>query len=391
MQDCERQLLASWINGDNQEHIKEFESFDCYPELFETIKKMKGEINLLSVSRESNISVSNLIKEFSGNAYWPATYEGYYRVKKENKIKDMLIRVASNPVDIAQQINDIYKEVELLQVVKVKEPVDLCEEYKAELEKRKTIEPLKYGIPTLDYITGGIRRQELTTLAARPSVGKTALALQVAFNLALKHHMVLFFPLEMAPAQLMERLACRETDINHNKLKNPAKMNAKDNQNLDLFFDVFEPTVKDYLKVIDGVSKVSEIKKHIEYYKPEAVVIDQLTQLDENRKFGSIREQFSYMTRTLKAFTKSMDIPIILLCQISRSGENKPPTFSDLKESGSIEEDSDNIIALHQTADVIGECTPTDIMILKQRNGKRDICIPCMYQNEKFIFKECTK
>ncbi len=388
MKDCEQILLSAWISGDNKEHIKEFDHFTYFPELFEAIRKMRPkDINILTVSKTARIKLSELAKFTS--EYMPVMYDPYYRTKKEEKIKAMLLDLAKDPNSITQEsVEAVYKEFDTLHAVRVKEPTDLCESYKNELEKRKTVEPLKYGLPTLDFITGGIRRQELTTIAARPSVGKTAISLQIAFNLALKKHKVLFFPLEMAPFQLMERIACRETNIKHEKLKNPSKMDEKDKEMLKNFFEIYGPVVNPYLYIIDGVSRLAEIKRYIEHYKPEVVFIDQLTQLDENKKFNTIREQFSYMTQNLKAFTMSMDIPIILLCQISRSGENKAPTFTDLKESGSIEETSDNIIALHQTDEAIGDCTPTDLIILKQRNGKRDVKIPCMYRNEKFIFQE---
>lgn len=391
MRDCEQILLSAWINGDNREHIKDFTQFTYFPEIFDAISKMKPkDINILTVSEATGIKLPELAKFIS--EYQPTLYDVYYRTKKEEKIKVMLLDLAKEPNSITQEsVEAVYREFDTLHTVNIKEPIDLCESYKTELEKRKTIEPLKYGLPTLDFITGGIRRQELTTIAARPSVGKTALALQVAFNLAVRKKKVLFFPLEMAPAQLMERIACRETSIDHGKLKNPVKMDTKDDEMLENFFEIFGPVMKPYLHVIDGVSQLSEIKRYIQHYKPDAVFIDQLTQLDECRKFATIREQFSYMTRNLKAFTKSMDIPIVLLCQISRSGENKAPTFADLKESGSIEEDSDNIIALHQTDEAYGDCTPTDILILKQRNGKRDVKIPCMYRNEKFIFQEAAR
>jgi replicative DNA helicase len=313
MKDGEQILLSAWINGDSREHIKEFETFTYFPELFEAISKMKPkDINILTVSKAAQIKLPELAKFIS--EYQPTLYDAYYRAMKEEKIKIMLLDLAKDPDSITQEaVETVYKEFDKLHAVNVKEPIDLCESYKNELEKRKTVEPLKYGLPTLDFITGGIRRQELTTIAARPSVGKTALALQAAFNLALKKHKVLFFPLEMAPAQLMERIACRQTDIAHERLKSPANMDEKDKETLDNFFQLYGPVIKPYLHIIDGVSRISEIKRYIEFYKPEAVFIDQLTQLDENKKFGSIREQFSYMTRTLKAFTKQMDIPIILL------------------------------------------------------------------------------
>lgn len=386
MQECEMQLLAAWISGDNQEHIKEFDSFDYHPEIFDAVKKLK-EINLVTVSRETGIKVSDLAKITA--SYMPSLYDQYYSQKKKEKIMRMLEHV--DPNNLVEQLKSIMAEMDSLGVTKIKPPTDLCESYRTEIEKRKTVEPLKYGFPSLDYITGGIRRQELTTISARPGVGKTAFAWQVSVNLALKHHKVQFYPLEMAGFQLMERLVCRETDLRGEKLKSPSKMDAKDNEVLKHFFDLYGVTIKKYLDVVEGIRTLAEIRRHIEHYRPDVVIIDQLTQLRENKRFNSVREQFSYMTTTLKAMTMDLDVPIILLAQINRDGDGKEPTLRDLKESGSIEEDSDNVIMLHQTDESLGSVTPITMIIRKQRNGAKDVRIECVYQNEKYIFRETKK
>lgn len=385
MQDCERQLLASWISGDNQDHIKEFRYFTYYPELFDAIKKIKGEINYLTVSRATKIPVAQLAKEFD---YWPSLYDGYYKQKKTEAIKEMLLDLAQSNSITKESVEEISKEFEKLHATHIREPSDPCESYRKEIERRKATEPLKYGIPKLDTITGGARGQELTVIAARPGIGKTALALQFAFNFALNKNKVLFLPLEMAAYQMMERLACRETNIDQAKLKNPRLMDEKDQETLDNFLKLYKPVVGPYLNFIEKVRHLSEIRRHIEYYKPKAVFIDQLTQLDEHRSFKDERERFSYMTRTLKAMTMDLDIPIILLCQINRDGDGKEPTLADLKGSGSIEEDADNIIFIHQTDDPAGNITPTSLIIPKQRNGMKKVKIKCTYIGNKYKFVE---
>jgi replicative DNA helicase len=139
------------------------------------------------------------------------------------------------------------------------------------------------------------------------------------------------------------------------------------------------------------VSRLADIKQHIKHYQPKVVFIDQLSQLRENRKFNSIREQFTYMTNNLKAMTMELDIPIVLLAQVNRNAQNTEPTLADLKESGSIEEDSDVVIMLHQTDEATWNNTPTEIIIRKQRNGEKDRKIETMYRNKKFIFQEVEK
>lgn len=389
MQEWELQLLAAWIIGYNQEHIKEFDHFTYYSDLFESIRKLK-DINPLTVSKASGMKTSDVLKITTH--YIPSLYDGCYKQMKTEKIKCMLSELLKTKGNITQeQFELITKEIDMLQSVRIKLPTDLCETYKNELERRKTVEPLKYGLPTLDYLTGGLRSQELTVISARPGVGKTVLALQIAFNLALKKNKILFFSLEMSGFQLMERLACRETQIEHEKLKNPKIMNEKDNEQLEAFFKTYKTVMKKYLNVIEGVRNLSAIKRHIDHYNPSVIIIDQLTQLNENKRFASKREQFSYMTNTLKAMTTDLDIPIILLAQINRDAQDREPTLADLKESGSIEEDADNVLMLHETSEPINGFVPVMLIIKKQRNGQKDIKINCLRHSEKFIFKECTK
>lgn len=385
MNECERQLLAAWISGENQEHIKEFDSFSYHPEIFNALKKLKI-INALTVSKETKIPTADVLRLTT--EYIPSLYDEYYRVKKQEKITGMILNLTTEKNITPENIETILKEFDSMNTTKIKPPADPCESYKKELERRAVTDPLKYGIPKLDSNTGGARGQELTVIAARPGVGKTALALQFAFEFSLKKNKVLYFPLEMAAFQMMERLACRETRIEQQKLKNPRLMDEKDKEALNGFFEVYKPVIDPHLKFIEKVRYLSEIKRHIEHYKPKAVFIDQLTQLDEKKSFKDERERFSYMTRTLKAMTMDLDIPIFLLCQINRDGDSKEPTLADLKGSGSIEEDADNIIFIHQTGEPNGNSYPTSLIIPKQRNGVKKVKIPCTYIGNKYRFME---
>jgi replicative DNA helicase len=383
--DSERQLLGAWIAGYNQEHIKEFEYFNIYPEIFNALKELK-DINIMSVAKKANtkaLEIAKLVAE-----YMPSMYEGAYRQMKEYKIKTMIQDIAQRPDNIKEQLEKVYAELDTLSIRRIKAPSSLTDSYIKEIKERIKSQPLMYGIPKLDYVTGGLRNKELTVIAARPGIGKTALALQVAFNIALKDHKVLFFPLEMAASQLMERLVCRETAIQHEKLKTPSKLTDEDKSLLKEFMALYESVMNKNLCVIEDVSKLSEIKHHIEHYKPSIVFIDQLSQLRENKRFDSIRAQFTYMTNTLKAMSMELNVPIVLLAQINRDGQNREPTLADIKESGSIEEDADNVIMIHQDGEPIYEHTPMKIIIRKQRNGARDQHISVMYMNKKFVFRE---
>ena len=388
IEELERQLIGAWVSGDNQEDIQQFSGFVFYENLFEVLRKMPlheiGIINLAAKSDTQKGEIARMVTE-----YFPSMYQESYKTLKMEKVKTMIQNIASNPTDVESQIEVITNEIDIMNQSGIKPPSDMVKDYRREIERRKEAKLLKYGLTRLDKLTGGIRPQELTVIAARPSVGKTALALQVAFQLALEKHHILFFPLEMSSAQLMERIACRETDIDHERLKAPKNLTERDAEILDNFLNLHEEITSPYMHIIEGVSTLAEIKRHILHYKPECVFIDQLSKLRENRRFNSLREQFTYMTTSLKHFTMDYNIPIILMAQINRELQgNTVPTLNMLKESGSIEEDADNVIMLHQTGEAFNEGVPSEIIIRKQRNGERDATILADYRCKRFLFME---
>lgn len=388
IEELERQLIGAWVSGDNQEDIQQFSRFVFYENLFEVLRKMPlheiGIINLAAKSDTQKGEIARMVTE-----YFPSMYQESYKTLKMEKVKTMIQNIASNPTDVESQIEVITNEIDIMNQSGIKPPSDMVKDYRREIERRKEAKLLKYGLTRLDKLTGGIRPQELTVIAARPSVGKTALALQVAFQLALEKHHILFFPLEMSSAQLMERIACRETDIDHERLKAPKNLTERDAEMLDTFLNLHEEITSPYMHIIEGVSTLAEIKRHILHYKPECVFIDQLSKLRENRRFNSLREQFTYMTTSLKHFTMDYNIPIILMAQINRELQgNTVPTLNMLKESGSIEEDADNVIMLHQTGEAFNEGVPSEIIIRKQRNGERDATILATYRCKRFLFME---
>lgn len=388
IEELERQMIGAWVSGDNQNDIQQFERFVFHEDLFNVLKRMPlheiGIINLSSKCDTGKAEIGKMVTE-----YYPSMYQESFKALKLEKIKAMIKNVAKNPLNVEAQIEVITNEIDIMNQSGIKPPIDMVNSYRKELERRKKAKLLSYGLPTLDRITGGVRPQELTVIAARPSIGKTALALQVAFHMALRKHHVLFFPLEMSSAQLMERITCRETDIQHERLKCPEKLDERDTEILDNFLNLHEEITSPYLHIIEGVSTLAEIKRHIEHYKPECIFIDQLSKIRENRRFNSIREQFTYMTTNLKFFTMNYNVPIILMAQINRELQgNTIPTLNMLKESGSIEEDADNVIMLHQTEEAFNDRIPSEIIIRKQRNGKRDVAIDANYMCKRFMFME---
>ena len=146
-------------------------------------------------------------------------------------------------------------------------------------------------------------------------------------------------------------------------------------------------------EIFEGENDLSSIHSLIKRHKPFAVVIDQLTQLRDG-KFDSKREQFSHMTNELKRISMAEDCAVLLTCQVNRSAQETEPTMANLKESGSIEEDSDNIILLHRCKCDDEEWDdlkrPMLIKIEKQRSGATGVIQAVMF-TRKFKFYEVTR
>lgn len=205
------------------------------------------------------------------------------------------------------------------------------------------------GFFELDKLTSGWQRSDLIILAARPSMGKTLLAIKLAINAAKENIPVAFFSLEMSTEQLTERILSSESNIEANRIKN-VNLTQRDWQDLQ---EAAEKTSKLPLYFDDspGVSIYelrSKVRKLKLQYGIQLVVVDylQLMTTGNDSKFGNNREQeISKISRGLKGLAKELNIPVIALSQLSRAvemrGGNKKPQLSDLRESGAIEQDAD--------------------------------------------------
>lgn len=336
----QRILLGSWLLEQNLDDISQFtdEDFPNYAQVFRLIREGR---NALSISKATGLPISELAKMQSEYTY--VFYRQIVEDVAKRKILAQLSRLSSSKEDISL----IREKIDwILNSRKVVEPATrLAEIFGNEMIERADSEQVSYGIPTLDNFTGGLKKKELTVIAARPSVGKSAVALQIADHVQAKGNKVLYFPLEMTTMQTMERLLIRQGIADGRSLMT-GKISKESYAEAVEFLQKFEKHNK--FMIYEGQSDIEKIHSVIKHEKPKLVVIDQLTQLKSNKRFNSIREKFSYMTNSLKAMAMSENVSIILLCQVNRDAQNLEPTMANLKESGSIEEDADNIILLHR-------------------------------------------
>ncbi|GAE27617.1 replicative DNA helicase [Halalkalibacter wakoensis JCM 9140] len=237
------------------------------------------------------------------------------------------------------------------------------------------------GIIDLDKMTGGWQKQDLIIVAARPSVGKTAFALHIGAVNCRKGGVTTFFSLEMADKQLAIRFINAEGRIDGVKWKNPTRFfSADDYQQAANAIGAIE---KWDMEIIDNPSiKVSEIRSKLSEIKrrypnrEHLVIIDYLQLIQPSSKRGENRQQeVSDISRSLKAMARELDVPIIALSQLSRKVESrqvKRPMMSDIRESGSIEQDAD-IVAFLYRDDYYDHDTDqpnkVEIIVAKQRNG----------------------
>jgi replicative DNA helicase len=246
--------------------------------------------------------------------------------------------------------------------------------------KKKSISPelagLSSGLSDLDSLTQGFQKSDLIIVAGRPSVGKTAFVLNITANI-LKYSKlpVLFFSLEMSREQILYRLISIETTIEQIHLK-IGNLNKNDWTKLNRVLEI----IKKLPLFVDDNPKISMsyIRSRIKEIfsnqgKIGLVVIDYL-QLIQNNKLGSDNrvQELSFVTRSLKIMAREFNLPIIVLSQLNRNIENrsdKKPLLSDLRESGSIEQDADLILILYNDIQSNKDYKLTNLIVAKHRNG----------------------
>lgn len=245
---------------------------------------------------------------------------------------------------------------------------------------RDTLRGVTTGFKDLDDVLGGLQRSNLVVLAARPSLGKTSLALDFARNAARLKHPVGFFSLEMSREELVDRLIAAEAGVDLWRLRTGhLRSDGDDNDfvrlqdamaklsDLPLFMDdTAAPTVME----LRAKARRLQAEK-----KLDLVVVDYLQLIRGHSSFESRVQEVSEISRSLKAMAKELNVPVLAVSQLSRGVEMRPssvPKLSDLRESGSIEQDADVVMFIYRE-DKVRENTDrkniAEIQIAKHRNG----------------------
>jgi replicative DNA helicase len=320
--------------------------------------------------------------------------EEYLRLVKDKFLRRSLIKLGYEAINsgyitnipLEKTLNDfenqLFNLTNQIKVQKLSTSAELLNNIFLDLKEKSmkpTLPGLSSGFYELDSLTQGFQKSDLIIVAGRPSMGKTAFSLTIGLNIIKSSKLpILFFSLEMSKEQIMYRLLAMETNINQMRLRS-GKLYRNDWVKLNKVIKIisklpfFVDDTPD-LSIQDIRSKIKTII--FEQTQIGLVVIDYL-QLMQNSKFKLENrvQELSQITRSLKNIAREFNVPIIALSQLSRNVENrvdKKPILSDLRESGSIEQDADLVLMLYRNkyynSKVDIENT-TDLIIAKQRNG----------------------
>jgi len=345
-----------------------------------------------------------------------AHIEFHSRIIAQKFIQRELIRVSTQiqekAFDSSIDVDDLldFSESQLFEVAfgnikketqKIDAVIDLAIKRIEEISGRaEGLSGVPSGFTKLDRITSGWQPSDLVIIAARPSMGKTALMLSMARNMAIEHNRaVAIFSLEMSSIQLVNRMIVSETGIPADKIRNGnLKKYEWEQLEIQLKNLVDAPVFIDDTPAISVFELRAKARRLKIQYDIQLLVVDYLQLMSGPPEAQGNREQeVSSISRSLKAIAKELDIPIIALSQLNRSVElrsgDKRPQLSDLRESGAIEQDADLVVFIHRPErfgllqDAEGNSTKglAEIIIAKHRNGPiGDITLRFRSEQAKF-------
>ena len=425
---AERSLLGSMlISSDVCQTVLSLASkddfyLDSHRILFEAMQNIYADNSPVDVTTLTSYLIDKKLLDKTGGVEYllelsesvPTTSHSEHYLKRLNE-KALLRRLIKESTEIIEKaygdvenINDFIGEVEkdFLNVTRdrnagefqnVKSVIQKVTDRLVMLQKADgKISGVKTGYYDLDKLTSGFQKGDLIILAARPSVGKTAFALNVAYNVSYKSdEAVAIFSLEMPAEQLIQRIICSAGSLKAESLRSGSILK----ESSERYYAAADKVSKCNLYIDDtpGI-RVGEIAAKCRRLKREQglkmIVIDYLQLISGPANSRESRQQeVSDISRQLKMIARELEVPVLALSQLSRSVEkrdNKRPVLSDLRESGAIEQDADIVSFIHREdyqdpkkeAETQGA---TDIIIAKHRNGAlADIRLVFLKQFSKF-------
>jgi replicative DNA helicase len=413
--EAERALLGSILidNGALNVALETLSKDDFFSEghrlAFErmmAISEKNRSIDLVTLAEE--LSKEGLLEKAGGAAYLAALMDGvpvgtstsvaeYARIVQEKAVVRRLIHASNNVIsrcleaaDDPETLIDLAQS-QIFEIAEEKVPsgfLGIKDIVKASFgtidvlfDRGQRVTGVETGFVDLDNITSGLQPGELIIVAARPSLGKTALALNIAAHAAINKKVVGIFSLEMSKESLLIRLLCSEARIDSHKLRTGFSSREDWARMMQALGRLAEAPL-----FIDDAPALSimQIRARARRMKAEKgldlLIVDYLQLITGHGRFENRTQEVSFISRSLKSIAKELHVPVVALSQLSRAPEERPghrPQLSDLRESGSIEQDADVVLFIfredvYKRASDDGGPEPagrTELIIGKQRNG----------------------
>lgn len=347
------------------------------------LKQEKQEINLINIQEKIQRNNSKILEylvklgDYGIGTEADTIYNKIIQLSQKraiyNLLKENIITVTERTpeetyTDLIDKTNKIMQRAEkeetfIEQISKTGEEIE--KNY-----KNRNDYSLYTGISDLDDKILGLHNGELTIIGARPGVGKTTFALQIAQKIAERKKKVAILSLEMSDVQLIQKLISKKTGVNSYKMRSG---NLEDDD-WEKIAEGLGELCDLPIRIITKAFNIQQIEKTIRKLKNknelDLVVIDYIQLIKNQGNFSSREQQVADISRTLKLLTLELNIPIIALCQLNRNANKTEPTLADLRESGSIEQDADNVFFLYQEKEQDTPIVDIVLKIAKQRNGE---------------------
>ena len=328
-----------------------------------------------------------------------ANIDYYAQMVKNYSLKRSLLNVASkigvSAYDESKEAKEVLEEVQQnifelsddRQVFSARKIGEVLKEtiyiLDTVMKSKKPITGIPSGFDKLDEKTSGFQRDEFIIIGARPSVGKTALALNMASSMAFHHKIpTAFFSLEMSDIALVQRIISSEAMVESQKLRSGFLSSGDYKKIIDVMGLIYEAPF--HIVDIPNMNLLnlrSQARKLRSQQDIQIIFIDYLGLIGHENNSLPRYEQISSISRSLKSLARELHIPIVVLCQLTRDAQWEAPTLAHLRDSGSIEQDADLVLFLNreqpkknkkdkeEEKPVPEDIVPTDLIIAKQRNG----------------------
>lgn len=391
--EMERAVLSCMImNNEIIPNItSEISEVDFYSQankdVFQTIKKLYGEgkdINILSLTSYHK-EYRELIMTLTDNIPSSANWEFYTnKIKSYSSLRSLYLAIEeakdANEFTVYEKVHSLQANLSLINesqgakdIVSVGECViPVVEQLEQRIQNKSPFSGLDVGIDNLNDILDGLQN-EYTLLGARASIGKSALAMNMARHIASKGKKVAYFSLEMSAESLTRRLISDIGGVNSRVFKSGLlterdmqKINEANEKIHDMPLYILDKTRGRFDKI------VAQCRYLVRSLGVEVIFIDHASLIKYSNTSLQRHEQYSQISNEIQSLQRELNVPIVLVAQLTRGAEGEMPKVSDLRESGAFEQDADCVILLHRSREVdkSNNSIPTLAYVAKNRNGE---------------------